>query len=166
MQNIYIYTHTTHSRCVVSNTERNNVNENCIQFNLLFVFLLLIFSRNFYSLCLSSTFSALANTVLGSACCCTAAAEHATQVPSNLVTQTVYGFLDFTTTIGNTVMVFSPQSAPPPGEFKSFMQGYFNTKKISNICCHRTHCGIFLVESGKCSGSLLCVSLSISRLLK
>jgi hypothetical protein len=28
-----------------------------------------------------------------------------------LVTQTVYGFLDFTTTIGNTVMVFSPQSA-------------------------------------------------------
>lgn len=27
------------------------------------------------------------------------------------VTQTVYGFLDFTTTIGNTVMVFSPQSA-------------------------------------------------------
>ncbi|XP_047004614.1 mucin-3A [Schistocerca americana] len=32
-----------------------------------------------------------------------------------LVTQTVYGFLDFTTTIGNTVMIFSPQSAPPPG---------------------------------------------------
>lgn len=30
------------------------------------------------------------------------------------ITQTVYGFLDFTTTIGNTVMVFSPQSAPPP----------------------------------------------------
>nr|CAD7593743.1 unnamed protein product [Timema genevievae] len=30
-----------------------------------------------------------------------------------LLTQTVYGFLDFTTTIGNTVMVFSPQSAPP-----------------------------------------------------
>ncbi|XP_032512211.2 uncharacterized protein LOC116766471 isoform X2 [Danaus plexippus] len=32
----------------------------------------------------------------------------------NFLTQTVYGFLDFTTTIGNTVMVFSPQSAPPP----------------------------------------------------
>ncbi|XP_072942257.1 uncharacterized protein [Epargyreus clarus] len=32
----------------------------------------------------------------------------------NFITQTVYGFLDFTTTIGNTVMVFSPQSAPPP----------------------------------------------------
>jgi Putative sperm flagellar membrane protein len=30
----------------------------------------------------------------------------------NQVTQTVYGFLDFTTTIGNTVMVFSPQSSP------------------------------------------------------
>lgn len=32
------------------------------------------------------------------------------------LTQTVYGFLDFTTTIGNTVMVFSPQSAP--GKYK------------------------------------------------
>ncbi|XP_030387368.1 cell wall protein DAN4 [Scaptodrosophila lebanonensis] len=31
---------------------------------------------------------------------------------SDLLTQTVYGFLDFTTTIGNTVMVFSPQSSP------------------------------------------------------
>lgn len=31
-----------------------------------------------------------------------------------LVTQTVYGFLDFTTTIGNTIMVFSPQSSPAP----------------------------------------------------
>ena len=28
----------------------------------------------------------------------------------NLVTQTVYGFLDFVTTIGNTVMVFTPQT--------------------------------------------------------
>ncbi|XP_060531660.1 uncharacterized protein LOC132705212 isoform X2 [Cylas formicarius] len=34
----------------------------------------------------------------------------------NLVTQTVYGFLDFTTTIGNTVMIFSPQSAAPATE--------------------------------------------------
>lgn len=33
---------------------------------------------------------------------------------ANLITQTVYGFLDFTTTIGNTVMVFSPQSAAVP----------------------------------------------------
>lgn len=35
--------------------------------------------------------------------------------PANddFITQTVYGFLDFTTTIANTVMVFSPQSAPP-----------------------------------------------------
>lgn len=39
-----------------------------------------------------------------------------TQVANDLTTQTVYGFLDFTTTIGNTVMVFSPQSAPPPGK--------------------------------------------------
>ncbi|XP_039294492.1 LOW QUALITY PROTEIN: uncharacterized protein LOC111044132 [Nilaparvata lugens] len=30
--------------------------------------------------------------------------------PSPLITQTVYGFLDFTTTIGNTLMIFSPQS--------------------------------------------------------
>lgn len=35
--------------------------------------------------------------------------------PSTYETQTVYGFLDFTTTIGNTIMVFSPNSAPPPG---------------------------------------------------
>ncbi|CAK1551974.1 unnamed protein product [Leptosia nina] len=34
--------------------------------------------------------------------------------PANFLTQTVYGFLDFTTTIGNTVMVFSPHSAPAP----------------------------------------------------
>lgn len=33
--------------------------------------------------------------------------------PGERITQTVYGFLDFTTTIGNTVMVFSPQSAAP-----------------------------------------------------
>lgn len=36
--------------------------------------------------------------------------------PSTYETQTVYGFLDFTTTIGNTIMVFSPNSAPPPGK--------------------------------------------------
>lgn len=28
----------------------------------------------------------------------------------NQITQTVYGFLDFTTTVGNTVMVFTPQT--------------------------------------------------------
>ncbi|KAJ8894965.1 hypothetical protein PR048_000273 [Dryococelus australis] len=48
-----------------------------------------------------------------------AAAEQAAAQRQNeaveLLTQTVYGFLDFTTTIGNTVMVFSPQSAPPEG---------------------------------------------------
>lgn len=32
---------------------------------------------------------------------------------NNFITQTVYGFLDFTTTIGHTVMIFSPQSAAP-----------------------------------------------------
>jgi len=37
-------------------------------------------------------------------------------VAGGRLTQTVYGFLDFTTTIGNTVMVFSPQSAPAPGK--------------------------------------------------
>lgn len=36
------------------------------------------------------------------------------------ITQTVYGFLDFTTTIGNTVMVFSPQSAAP-GKSRDFL---------------------------------------------
>lgn len=33
------------------------------------------------------------------------------QETAQWVTQTVYGFLDFTTTIGSTVMIFSPQSA-------------------------------------------------------
>ncbi|EAL40359.3 AGAP010597-PA, partial [Anopheles gambiae str. PEST] len=36
--------------------------------------------------------------------------------PDYYTTQTVYGFLDFTTTIGNTVMIFSPQSAAPAQE--------------------------------------------------
>ncbi|KAG5888510.1 hypothetical protein JTB14_018441 [Gonioctena quinquepunctata] len=42
------------------------------------------------------------------------AVQTASANPGNVVTQTVYGFLDFTTTIGNTVMVFSPQSAAIP----------------------------------------------------
>lgn len=47
----------------------------------------------------------------------TAAFQTTSSNQGNYVTQTVYGFLDFTTTIGNTVMVFSPQStaAPEPG---------------------------------------------------
>jgi len=46
----------------------------------------------------------------------------------NLVTQTVYGFLDFTTTIGNTVMVFSPQSSSVAVTgFKLFSSGYVIT---------------------------------------
>lgn len=40
-----------------------------------------------------------------------AAASPPSAPQGSFVTQTVYGFLDFTTTIGNTVMVFSPQSA-------------------------------------------------------
>lgn len=46
-----------------------------------------------------------------------------------LTTQNVYGFADFTTTIGNTVMIFSPSSiavagkcAPPP----TFVNGCVN----------------------------------------
>lgn len=36
----------------------------------------------------------------------------------SLTTQNVYGFADFTTTIGNTVMIFSPSSiAANPGDF-------------------------------------------------
>ncbi|XP_024941593.1 uncharacterized protein LOC107268564 isoform X1 [Cephus cinctus] len=42
-------------------------------------------------------------------------AAPAAPVKNEFVTQTVYGFLDFTTTIGNTIMVFSPQSAPAEG---------------------------------------------------
>ncbi|KAG7305670.1 hypothetical protein JYU34_009779 [Plutella xylostella] len=49
----------------------------------------------------------------------------------NLLTQTVYGFLDFTTTIGNTVMVFSPASAPapePPTTEKVVQENIIETK--------------------------------------
>ncbi|XP_047546120.1 uncharacterized protein LOC125078018 isoform X1 [Vanessa atalanta] len=56
----------------------------------------------------------------------------------NFITQTVYGFLDFTTTIGNTVMVFSPHSAPPPEPPKtenSVQENIIETKPppISNV---------------------------------
>ncbi|CAH2237270.1 flocculation protein FLO11 isoform X2 [Pararge aegeria] len=57
---------------------------------------------------------------------------------NNFLTQTVYGFLDFTTTIGNTVMVFSPQSAPPPEPpqtEKSVQENIIETKPppINNV---------------------------------
>lgn len=51
----------------------------------------------------------------------------------SMITQTVYGFLDFTTTIGNTVMVFSPQSAAAaaPGKLHSILFiVFFDTNKI------------------------------------
>ncbi|CAG9792147.1 unnamed protein product [Diatraea saccharalis] len=53
---------------------------------------------------------------------------------NNFITQTVYGFLDFTTTIGNTVMVFSPHSAPPPEppkNEKSVQENIIETKPPS-----------------------------------
>ncbi|XP_068082979.1 uncharacterized protein [Anabrus simplex] len=52
-----------------------------------------------------------------------------------LLTQTVYGFLDFTTTIGNTVMVFSPQSAPAAGEQKkpAATSSVIETKPSSSV---------------------------------
>lgn len=50
-----------------------------------------------------------------------AAAIEPAATSNEFVTQTVYGFLDFTTTIGNTVMVFSPQSAPPGNIWKNFI---------------------------------------------
>lgn len=37
---------------------------------------------------------------------------------NSFVTQNVYGFADFTTTIGNTVMIFSPSSIAVPGTIK------------------------------------------------
>lgn len=51
-------------------------------------------------------------------------------IQNDLITQTVYGFLDFTTTIGNTIMVFSPQSAPPPGNYNYFFFLLTNTNDI------------------------------------
>nr|CAD7426752.1 unnamed protein product [Timema monikensis] len=50
-----------------------------------------------------------------------------------LLTQTVYGFLDFTTTIGNTVMVFSPQSAPPEGEKKPPQSSVIETRPTIQV---------------------------------
>nr|CAD7458451.1 unnamed protein product [Timema tahoe] len=50
-----------------------------------------------------------------------------------LLTQTVYGFLDFTTTIGNTVMVFSPQSAPPEGETKPPQSSVIETRPTTQV---------------------------------
>lgn len=48
---------------------------------------------------------------------------------SQQVTQTVYGFLDFTTTIGDTVMVFSPSSSPVAGKFYI---AFLSKQSISN----------------------------------
>jgi hypothetical protein len=42
------------------------------------------------------------------------------QTSVEYATKTVYGFLDFTTTMGNTVMVFKPGSEP--GETLSIIQ--------------------------------------------
>lgn len=53
-----------------------------------------------------------------------AAAIEIAPTNNDFVTQTVYGFLDFTTTIGNTVMVFSPQSAPPGNVCKILFINY------------------------------------------
>lgn len=48
-----------------------------------------------------------------------AAIVQPTAIVNPYVTQNVYGFADFTTTIGNTVMIFSPSSIAVPGK-KSF----------------------------------------------
>lgn len=53
-----------------------------------------------------------------------AAAIESAATNNDFITQTVYGFLDFTTTIGNTVMVFSPQSAPPGKNFSRISEFY------------------------------------------
>jgi len=46
-----------------------------------------------------------------------AAIVQPTAIPANsFVTQNVYGFADFTTTIGNTVMIFSPSSVVVAGK--------------------------------------------------
>lgn len=117
----------------------NNMYNLCVShlvFNVIFIFFsFLYFPTGFGSFCLCIQ----NKTAFGNVCNATAAVYvqndgHATQSPSDLVTQTVYGFLDFTTTIGNTVMVFSPQSAPPPGLFIyifSFIHVYIWLHSIS-----------------------------------
>lgn len=49
-----------------------------------------------------------------------AAIVQPTAIVNPYVTQNVYGFADFTTTIGNTVMIFSPSSIAVPGMKKYF----------------------------------------------
>ncbi|XP_014211146.1 flocculation protein FLO11 [Copidosoma floridanum] len=80
------------------------------------------------------------------------------QQPANdYTTQTVYGFLDFTTTIGNTVMVFSPQSAPPEGSqgtSSSSVAPPIETKptlekKNLNIQPSKTHKGVAETKKDK-----------------
>ncbi|KAH0954723.1 hypothetical protein HN011_007861 [Eciton burchellii] len=70
---------------------------------------------------------AYATQIYGSHAVDAAAAIKPAATNNDFITQTVYGFLDFTTTIGNTVMVFSPQSAPPEGD---------NEKKTSAPAIH------------------------------
>lgn len=58
---------------------------------------------------------------------------HPGAILPNLVTKTVSGFMNFVTTVGNTVMVFTPQlgqaSRPPTGRLKTMMTTY----QLSNL---------------------------------
>lgn len=64
-----------------------------------------------------------------------AAIVQPTAIVNPYVTQNVYGFADFTTTIGNTVMIFSPSSIAVPGMdnfqlSQSFTHALINTDPV------------------------------------
>lgn len=75
---------------------------------------------NLFHLLLSSVFSGICAD--DSEALREAAIVQPTAIVNSLVTQNVYGFADFTTTIGNTVMIFSPSSIAVPGKKKTFMK--------------------------------------------
>jgi len=60
----------------------------------------------------------------------------------SLVTQNVYGFADFTTTIGNTVMIFSPSSIAVQGENRKILFNVALNNEISLI--NRNHNNNFI----------------------
>lgn len=71
--------------------------------------------------------------------------------PDYYTTQTVYGFLDFTTTIGNTVMIFSPQSAAPAVTGNSVLAFRLRTVSCHGGMAHSVDCSDrFVVDLDDC----------------
>ena len=88
--------------------------------------------------------------------------------PANdFITQTVYGFLDFTTTIANTVMVFSPESAPPGKEVGCVDGGTGEVKIGWGLCyCDFLRMRMWDLEEVKIYFSLKRFSLKVLKVNK